>query len=390
MVSYKDSMDDLLMNEVEEEKIVGVNVLVIHNGKEIYHSTYGYADKENKVSMKRDTIFRMYSMTKPITAVATMILAERGEISLFDPIKKYFPEFSNQLAYNSKGELEKLERDINIFDLLNMTSGIPYPDESHESGRQMGKIFRRLIERREKGDSPDTQEYIRLIAKVPLVNQPGTKWVYGLSADILGGIIEKVSKKKFGEFLKEEIFEPLEMKNTGFFVPENKISRFAQNYRFDENTNTLIPFKKSHLGEYYGEDVAFESGGAGLVSTIDDYSHFAMMMINNGEYKGKKILERDTIDFMLTDKLNKEQKAEFIWDGMNGYGYGSLMRILINQEEAETSAGIGEFGWDGWTGNHLSIDPKEKLIFLYFIQRCDSGLTPIIRKLKNSIYSHIK
>jgi len=101
------------------------------------------------------------------------------------------------------------------------------------------------------------------------------------------------------------------MKNTGFFVPENKINRFAQNYRFDENNNTLIPFEKSHLGEYYGEDVAFESGGAGLVSTIDDYSHFSMMMINNGEYKGKKILERKTIDFMLTDKLNKEQKAEF-------------------------------------------------------------------------------
>lgn len=149
MVAYKDMMDNIVINEVEEGKIVGANVLVIHNGKEIYHSTYGYADKENKVSMKRDTIFRMYSMTKPITAVATMILVERGEISLFDPIKKYFPEFSNQLAYNSKGELEKLERNINIFDLLNMTSGIPYPDESHESGRQMGKIFRRLIERRD-------------------------------------------------------------------------------------------------------------------------------------------------------------------------------------------------------------------------------------------------
>lgn len=390
MVSYKEIMDNHLINEVKEGRIVGANVLVIHNGNEIYHSTYGYADKENKLSMKRDTIFRMYSMTKPITAVATMILVERGDISLVDPINKYFPEFSNQLAYNSNGELEELKRDITVFDLLNMTSGIPYPDESHESGRQMGKIFRKLIERREWGDSPDTQEYIRSIAKVPLVNQPGTKWVYGLSADILGGIIEKVSKKKFGEFLKEEIFEPLEMKDTGFFIPKNKMNRFAKNYRLDENINTLVPFEKSHLGEYYGEDVAFESGGAGLVSTIDDYSHFAMMMINNGEYKGKKILGRRTIDFMVTDKLNKEQKAEFIWDGMKGYGYGSLMRILINKEDVITNASLGEFGWDGWTGNHVSMDKKEKLIFLYFIQRCDSGVTPILRKLKMATYEHIE
>lgn len=390
MVSYRKVMDKLLINEVEDGKIVGANVLVIHNGHEIYHSNLGYADKENKLSMNRDTIFRMYSMTKPITAVAIMILAERGDISLVDPISMYFPEFSNQLAYNSNGELEKLERDITIFDLLNMTSGIPYPDESHESGRQMGKIFRDLIGRRENCNSPDTQEYIKAISKVPLVNQPGKKWVYGLSADILGGIIEKVSKKKFGEFLKEEIFEPLDMRDTGFFVPEDKLNRFAQNYIWDENTNTLVPFKKSHLGEYYGEDVAFESGGAGLVSTIDDYSHFAMMMINNGEYNGKRILGRKTIEFMVTDKLNNEQKAEFIWDGMKGYGYGSLMRILINKEDAVTNANLGEFGWDGWTGNHVSMDQKERLIFLYFIQRCDSGVTPILRKLKMATYAHIE
>lgn len=383
-------MDKLIKKLVEDGEIVGATTLVIHNGNEIYQSEFGYADKENKIPMNRDTIFRMYSMTKPITAVATMILVERGDISLFDPINKYFPEFKSQLAYNSEGQLEELEREITIFDLLNMTSGIPYPDDSHESGREMDKIFRSFIERREKGNPPSTQEYIKAIAKVPLVNQPGKKWVYGLSADILGGIIEIASKKRFGEFLKEEIFEPLEMKDTGFFVPKDKLYRFAKNYIWDKDISSLVPFEKSHLGEYYGEDVAFESGGAGLVSTIGDYSHFAMMMINNGEYNGKRILERETIELMITDKLNKEQKAEFIWDGMKGFGYGSLMRILINQEEAVTSSSLGEFGWDGWTGNHVSMDPKEKLIFLYFIQRRDSGLTPIIRKIKEATYSYIK
>ena len=147
--------------------------------------------------------------------------------------------------------------------------------------------------------------------------------------------------------------------------------------------------RKSHLGEYNGEDVAYESGGAGLVSTMDDYSHFAIMMINNGEYNGKRILKKETIEFMTRDKLTKEQKVDFIWDGMKGYGYGNLMRILINKEEAVTSASLGEFGWDGWTGNFVSMDPKENLVFLYFIQRCDSGVTPIVRKLKMATYEAI-
>lgn len=389
VISYKEIMDSIIEKEVAHGKVVGANVLIIHNENEIYFKTIGYSDKEQKRIMNRDTIFRMYSMTKPITAVAIMILVERKKINLLDPIKKYFPEFSNSLVYSSEGNLENINRDINIYDLLNMTSGIPYPDESHESGRKMAKLFKDLIKRREEGELINTHDYIKYISKIPLVQQPGTKWVYGLSADILGGIIEIVTNKKFSQFLKEEIFDPLEMKDTDFFVPKNKLNRFAQNYKWNEERKELIAFTDSHLGEYYGEDVAFESGGAGLVSTIDDYSHFAMMMINNGEYNGKRILDSKTIKFMTQDKLNKEQKGDFTWDGMKGYGYGNLMRILINKEEAKTSSSIGEFGWDGWTGNYVSIDPKEKLIILYFIQRCDSGVTPIIEKLKNVIYKSI-
>lgn len=389
MISYKEIMDSVIEKEVGYGKVVGANVLIIHNENEIYFKTIGYSDKEQKRIMNRDTIFRMYSMTKPITAVAIMILVERKKINLLDPIKKYFPEFSNSLVYSSEGNLENINRDINIYDLLNMTSGIPYPDESHESGREMAKLFKDLIKRREEGELINTQDYIKYISKIPLVQQPGTKWVYGLSADILGGIIEIITNKKFSQFLKEEIFDPLDMKDTGFFVPKNKLNRFAQNYKWNEERKELIPFIDSHLGEYYGEDVAFESGGAGLVSTIDDYSHFAMMLINNGEYKGKRILDSKTIKFMAQDKLTKEQKDDFIWDGMKGYGYGNLMRILINKEEAKTSSSIGEFGWDGWTGNYVSIDPKEKLIILYFIQLCDSGVTPIIEKLKNVTYKSI-
>ena len=141
-----------------------------------------------------------------------------------------------------------------------MSSGITYPDINHEPGRQMDNTFRRLIARREKGDYVDTQEYLKEIAKVPILFQPGTKWMYGLSADVLGGIIEVVSGKKYGAFLRDEIFTPLGMKDTGFFVPYDKKHRFAQNYIWEDGVG-LRPFTTSHLGEYYAEDVAFESGG---------------------------------------------------------------------------------------------------------------------------------
>ena len=390
MFSYKDTMDKLIKNEVDSGNVVGANALVIHKGNEIYHNTFGYADKENKIPMKRDTIFRMYSMTKPITAVATMILVERGEIDLWDPISKYIPEFLNQEVYTSDGKLTPVKREVNIQDLLNMTSGIPYPDESNESGRQMEKLFTKFIERREKGDSPDTMEYIKAIGKVPLVFQPGEKWMYGLSADILGGIIEIVSGKKYGQFLKEELFDPLDMKDTGFFVPKDKLNRFAKNYSWNEEKEELSVFNISHLGEYYGEDVAFESGGAGLVSTIDDYSHFAMMMVNKGEYNGKRILGRKTIEFMAQDRLASDQKDNYKGDGVRGYGYGFLMRILIDQKEAAINASLGEFGWDGWTGNYVIMDPKENVVFMYFIQRCGSGVTPIVRKLRMATYAALE
>lgn len=389
MFAYNETVENLIKREIDNGNIVGASMLVIHKNREIYHNTFGYADKENKVLMKRDTIFRMFSMTKPITAVAAMILAERGEIDLLDPVSKYFQEYKNQLVYNDNNDLEPAKREITISDLLNMTSGIPYPDDT-KSGKELGDMLRGFIKKREMGERVTTQDYVRAIGKIPLLFQPGEKWSYGFSADILGGIIEIVSNKKFSEFLRDEIFLPLGMKDTGFFVPKEKRDRFAAIYRFDENEKFLKPFKESFLGEYYGEDVAFESGGAGLVSTLYDYSKFAMMMINKGKYNGVRILGRKTIEFMIKDKLTDKQKVDFTWDSIKGYGYGCLMRILINQGEAGTNASLGEFGWDGWTGNYIIMDPKEELIFMYFIQRCDSGVTPVVRKLRMATYAAIE
>lgn len=389
MYDYKKAMDKIMQNEVESGWVKGASALVLHKGRELYFNAFGMANEAKGMPMGRDTIIRLYSMSKPITSVAVMILAERGEIDLWDPVSKYLPCFEGQKVWEEgKGEISAY-REPCVFDLLNMTSGITYPDGTTEPGRRMDKVIRELVARRDRGEWVDTQEYMRGIASVPLCYQPGALWMYGFSADVLGGIIEAVSGKTFGQFLKEELFVPLEMPDTGFFVPKEKLDRFAQHYEPTED-GRLIPHQGSHLGEYYGEDVAFESGGAGLVSTLDDYSHFALMMVNGGIYKGKRILGRKTVEFMSKDCLDERQRATYQWDSNRGYGYGCLMRVLTDQAAGATNGSPGEFGWDGWTGNYVTMDPKEELVILYFIQRCGAGFTTAARKVRMATYGALE
>lgn len=382
MENYRETMDGLLRCEVEEGRVPGVSALVLHRGKEIYFGAFGMADAEAGYVMKRDTIIRLFSMSKPVTAVAVMILAERGKIDLRDPVGRYLPEFWEQTVWHEEGREVPAERAVTVLDLLSMTSGIPYPDDSHEPGRRMGRLFGDLIGRRLAGETVTTRDYVKEIAKIPLCFQPGAKWMYGLSADVLGALVEAVSGMRFGDFLKKEIFEPLEMWDTGFFVPEKKKERFAQIYLWNQELGRVAPSYDCHLGVYYGEDVAFESGGAGLVSTLDDYSHFAAMLVGKGVYKGKRILGSRTVEYMTRDALTQAQKADFCWDSLAGYGYGCLMRTLVDPAAEGVCGNIGTFGWDGWTGNYVVMDPRDEMVFLYFIQRGDTAFLPVVRKLR--------
>ena len=390
MYNYKETMDRLIQKEVMEGRVKGASALVLHRNREIYYNAFGYADAEKGIPMKRDTIIRLFSMTKPITSAAAMILMERGELDMRDPVSEYLPAFKSPKVWSEEKQCEiPAERELIVWDLLNMTSGIPYPDPSHESSRRMDAVEKELVRRREQGETVDTQEYVRQLATVPLCFQPGKRWMYGYSADILGGVIEAVSGRRFGQFLKEELFDPLGMTDTGFFVPEDKLGRFAQYYDWTEQDGLKIHVG-SHLGEYYGEDVAFESGGPGLVSTLDDYSRFASMLVHKGEYEGRRILGRKTVEFMAQNRLDSEQRETLNWDSVRGYGYGCLMRVLMDQGAAGYNGSLGEFGWDGWTGNYVAMDFSEELVFLYFIQRCGAGATPLVRKLKTVTYGALE
>lgn len=389
MYNYQQAIDHIMQQEVDAGNIAGAGYMLIQGGKEQYFSTCGYADREKKTPIRRDTIFRLFSMTKPITAAAVMILVERGKVDLRDTVSQYLESFREQTVWNPGGEPLPVERETTIYDLLNMTSGIPYPENwegCSASGLLMEELFQKLKEAQAAGQRLTTREWIDQIAKVPLAFQPGERWMYGLSADVLGAVIEVITGKRYGEFLREEIFMPLGMADTGFYVPEDKLWRFAQNYMWNEEQQLLEVYTGCNLGEYYGADVSFESGGAGLVSTMEDYSHFAQMLLQNGFYNGVRILSEKSVRFMQQDRLAPQQKGAFLWDSNLGCGYGCLMRVLVDQGAAGTIGSEGEYGWDGWTGNYVTIDPADDMVMLYFIQRCGYSSTPALRKIRNVTY----
>lgn len=393
MYDYQRAIDKIIQQEVDAGQIVGAGYMLIQGGRERYFTTCGYADREKKMLIGRDTIFRLFSMTKPITAAAVMLLVERGELDLRDTVSQYIPAFQEQTVWNPAGEPQPVERETTIYDLLNMTSGIPYPENwegCSPSGLLMDDLFQELKAAQAQGQRLTTREWIERIARVPLVFQPGERWMYGLSADVLGAVAEVVTGKRYGEFLREEIFVPLEMTDTGFYVPEDKLERFAQNYIWNEEKKELEIYADCNLGEYYGPDVSFESGGAGLVSTMEDYSHFARMLLQGGVYNGTRILGEKTVQFMRQDRLSSQQKGALNWDSNLGCGYGCLMRVLADQGAAGTIGSVGEYGWDGWTGNYVTIAPADDMAMLYFIQRGGYSSSSALRRLRNITYGALE
>ncbi len=390
MSLYKKTYD-IIEKAVNEGDVAGANLLVIRDGKTAVYSECGYRDIENKVPMSRDTIFRLYSQTKPVTATATVLLASRGVIDLSADIADYLPEFSEQYV-NKDGKRFKANRRITVKDLLNMTSGLPYPDDSTEGGKQAGGVFWN-IEQRLYSDNPvTTKEFSEMTAKNDLCFEPGERFMYGSSADIVGALIERVSGMKFSEFLKENFFIPLGMEDTDFYVPKEKQHRLAKIYNYGENG--LYECVTNHLGMRYERDIppVFESGGAGLCSTLDDYSRFAQMLINGGEYKGTRIMPEYAVRYLTGGGLPEEKLWQFHqwWDWMSGYTYGNFCRICRNESETSLFSSKGEYGWDGWLGTFFSNEPKHGITLLMGVQQVGVGKAgTLVRKLKNVVMSEL-
>nr|MCR4901793.1 beta-lactamase family protein [Butyrivibrio sp.] len=286
---------------IESKEVAGVNFLVYKDGKELIYAQGGVQSINDNKPFKRDTIFRLFSQTKPITAVAAMILLERGLIDLTDEVSKYLPAYKNVTCMKD-GKAVKCLRPMMVKDLLDMTSGLAYPDINCECGRQTTKVFLDLEHRIDSDNPMTTRELADALAECVLDFEPGSSFRYGTSADVLGALIEEVAGKSFGEFLKKEIIEPLEMKDTDFFVPEDKMGRLATAYRTSVNKEGITSLKEydwNNLGirKDAAKAPAFESGGAGLLSTIDDYMNFAQMLLNGGTFRNTCILKPATVKY---------------------------------------------------------------------------------------------
>ena len=375
-------INDILAAAVRNHECAGANVLIRRHGEEVLYSQAGMADIAEGRRVERDSIFRLYSQTKPITAAAVMILVERGLIDLMDGVDRYLPGFANPRVVDQRGCITKAVRAPWIMELLGMTAGLAYPD-ADPAGQYAARVFEDAHAQIRTGGGIPTVEFMNRLGEQPLAFQPGTHWRYSTCADVLGAVVEVVTGKRFGDFLKEELFTPLHMEDTAFWVPEEKRERFVTCYERGENG--LTPWLGMNLacGEY-SRDPAFESGGAGLVSTLEDYSHFADMMLQKGVWSGRRILSPKSVAFLTTPQLTGEVRRD-MWDGLRGYSYGKLCRVCVDPGQTAGFAMQGEYGWDGWLGSYYANFPNEGMTILSMQNTTNAGTTPMVRKVRNAV-----
>lgn len=386
-------LQDILEEMAADQFVSGSSCMVLQQGKELCYYEHGYRDAAAKKPLTRDTLFRLYSMTKPVTAVAVMMLLEEGKLDLLTPVHDYFPSFKNQ-HYVRCGEKIPVQNPIQIRHLLNMTSGLSYPGGSDdETDVQTTALIDEVIAKLHTDEALSTAEIVDRLGEIPLLFEPGNRWNYGLSADVLGAVVEKASGMRFGEFLKERIFDPLGMKDTAFYVPQEKQERLAKVYDWDEQTAALVEREPDHLGvsTRMERKPAFESGGAGLVSTIDDAAKFTNMLTARGRAaNGTPLISEKTWEYLTSATLDEAQRASMVWENLAGYNYGNLMRVLCEPEKAVSLGSKGEYGWDGWLGAYMMNDPENELTLLIMYQKMNTGTTLYTRKLRNIVFSALE
>lgn len=386
----KERLQQVMDASVAKGETPGCILMVIKDGEEQVYLESGYADIEAKKPVSREDIFRLYSMSKPITAAAMMILVERGVVDLAEPVSKYLSGFRDQIVRSADGRTEKPDHEVLLEDLMNMTSGLTYGG-MNETGRLTDALFEEVIRgiEEENGGTIGTVEFANRLGKIPLLYQPGQSWSYGTSADVIGAVIEVASGMRFGDFLKKEIFEPLGMWDTDFWVPAEKQSRLEKVYDCQEG-QPPVRYTENNLGiqNDMAYRPAYEAGGAGLASTIDDYAKFAQMLLNGGTYNGAQILRPATVKFLGSHTLSAAQQAGFDnWIGLEGFSYGNLMRVLVDPTRAVTLGSKGEFGWDGWLGCYMEVVPEKHMTFLMMTQKKDAGTYTLSRKIRNIVFS---
>ena len=390
----KDAIQKCIDRALERRELAGCSFCLVQNGTEQFYTESGYADLAAQKPISRDSIYRLYSMSKPVTAAAMMALVEDGYIDLQDPVYRYFPSFRHQSYVTQGGDVRPVDDEhvMLIRDLMNMTSGLVYPDNTTRPGRETDTIYQDAIRRLGTDRGMTTAEFAERIGECTLLFQPGTGWNYSVSADIAGAVIERAAGMRFGDYLQERLFDPIGMKDTGFSVPERKRDRLVVAYQNenDQEGAPLIPYTGNHLAiRNDGGENAFESGGAGLFSTLDDYRLFTSMLLNGGAAEnGRQILRPGTVRYLTGGKLDRQQQEYFDrWRGLSGHTYANFNRVMTDPAQAVTIGHKGEYGWDGWLGVYFSNDPECRQTMLLMLNQKDYGTHRLTRQLRNIVNS---
>jgi len=350
-------VDQFMEKAVADQKIAGGAVIISHDGKIGFFHTYGLMDREAKKSMAPDTIFRIYSMSKAITTAAALTLYDAGKLGLDDPVSKYIPSFANVMVATTNG-LRAPTRAVTIRDLMLHTSGLTYGD----GPAALKKAYAQL----KPLESTNLAEMAEKLSQVPLAFDPGTDWTYGTGIDVLGRVIEIVSGKNLDEFLAETIFKPLDMTDTAFSVPPEKLGRFAANYT---RTNATLKVIDARAESKYTKPATLFSGGGGLVSTARDYLRFLAMIERGGTLDGHRILHDQTVKLMTSNQLPEQAfPIYFGKEKHHGTGYGLGFSVRTEITDWDPSGHAGEYGWGGAASTHYWTSPADKLIVVTFEQ----------------------
>jgi CubicO group peptidase (beta-lactamase class C family) len=374
-----DRLSQVINEYVEEGRIPGVVTLIARRGKLAHLEAYGELDREKKQAMRPDAIFRIASMSKAITSVAVMMLQEEGKLLLGDPVSKFIPEFRAPQVVSADGPsgyaLVGAKREITIRDLLTHTAGISYgagpAEEAHRWERVHGWYFAEHNE--------PIGEAVRRLARLPLVSQPGEKFVYGFSTDILGHVVETVSGMTLADFLRERIFKPLGMQDTHFYLPQDKISRFSPVYGVNGSGALELTEAVAASAYVQGPRKCF-SGGAGLLSTATDYARFLQMLLNGGEFNGNRLLSRKTVELMTVNHVGNLH-------GDQGFGLGFWVTEHVGRRGQVGT--VGAYGWGGAYFTTFWVDPEEDLVAVFMCQLLPSKGLDLHGKFTTLVYQAI-
>jgi CubicO group peptidase (beta-lactamase class C family) len=362
----------LIQDEVDHKQLAGAITILARHGKIVDYHTYGVRDMASGAAMTKDTIFRDYSMTKPVTGVAMMILYEEGKWLPSDPISKFIPEFANLKVFNGVDADGKMilvdpEHAPTMRELMSHSAGFSYGNGK----TPVDAMYQDL----KPMQSATLQETMDKLGKIPLNYQPGKGWMYSVSMDVEGYIVEKLSGQSLPDFMRDQIFAPLGMKDAGFFVPEDKRNRFATNYRDDGHGQLTVTAAGSPPSDYTKQPT-MPSGGGGLASSAEDYYRFAQMLANGGELDGVRILAPATVKLMTSNHLPEELLTGKFGIGQHimrpGFGYGYNCAVAFDPPEANLPDGKGTFFWDGAAGTWFWVDPTNDVVFVGMIQRMTS------------------